>query len=97
MAKPRDDRQKDLFRPPLDRVIDLGHPLARLAGEIDRGFLGRRFSAGPGQPARLAAHWRRDAPHPRRQGLFAATTIPTSSGSGSAARFEESPPPPAAR
>ena len=55
MAKPRDERQKDLFRPPLDRIVDLGHPLVRLAGEIDWGFLERRFSAvcsaGPGQPA----------------------------------------------
>ncbi len=54
MAKPRDDRQKDLFRPPLDQIIDLDHPLARLAGEIDWSFLGQRFSAvcspGPGQP-----------------------------------------------
>jgi transposase, IS5 family len=59
MAKPRDERQKDLFRPPLDRIIDLGHPLVRLADEIDWGFLERRFSAvcsvGPGQPARLVA------------------------------------------
>lgn len=54
MSKPRDDRQKDLLRPPLDQVIDLGHPLARLSGEIDWGFLDGRFSAvcraGPGQP-----------------------------------------------
>ncbi len=54
MSKPRDDRQKDLLRPPLDQIIDLGHPLARLAREIDWGFLDGRFSsvcrAGPGQP-----------------------------------------------
>lgn len=54
MSKPRDERQKDLFRPPLDEIIDLGHPLARLAREIDWGFLDGRFSsvcrAGPGQP-----------------------------------------------
>ncbi len=54
MSKPRDDRQKDLLRPPLDEIIDLGHPLARLAREIDWGFLDGRFSsvcrAGPGQP-----------------------------------------------
>jgi hypothetical protein len=37
MARPRDERQKDLFRPALDRIIDLGHPLVRLAGEIDCG------------------------------------------------------------
>jgi len=54
MARPRDDRQKDLLRPALDQIIDLGHPLVRLAGEIDWGFLDGRFSsvcaAGPGQP-----------------------------------------------
>ena len=54
MSKPRDDRQKDLLRPALDEIIDLGHPLARLAREIDWDFLDRRFSsvcrAGAGQP-----------------------------------------------
>jgi len=34
-AKPRDDRQKDLLRPALEEVIDLGYPLVRLAGQID--------------------------------------------------------------
>ena len=34
-AKPRDDRQKCLMRPALEEVIDLGHPLVRLAGQID--------------------------------------------------------------
>ena len=37
MSKPRDDRQKDLFRPALEQIIDMGHPLVRLAGEIDWG------------------------------------------------------------
>ena len=54
MAKPRDDRQKDLLRPALEAIIDLGHPLARLAREVDWGFLDRRFAGvcapGPGQP-----------------------------------------------
>ena len=54
ISKPRDNRQKDLLRPPLDQIIDLGHPLARLAREIDWDFLDGRFSsvckAGPGQP-----------------------------------------------
>ena len=27
MNKPRDDRQKDLLRPALNEIIDLGHPL----------------------------------------------------------------------
>jgi transposase, IS5 family len=54
MGRPRDDRQKDLLRPALDQIIDMGHPLVRLAGEIDWGFLDGRFSSvcapGPGQP-----------------------------------------------
>ena len=54
MSKPRANRQKDLFRPPLDRIIDLDHPLACLARQIDWDFLDGRFSAvcrsGPGQP-----------------------------------------------
>ena len=54
MSKPRDNRQKDLLRPPLDQIIDLGHPLARLAREIDWDFLDGGFRAvcrsGPGQP-----------------------------------------------
>jgi IS5 family transposase len=54
MGRPRDERQKDLFRPPLDKIIDLGHPLVRLAERIDWGFLEARwgavYEAGPGQP-----------------------------------------------
>ena len=52
--RPQDDRQKDLLRPALEEIIDLGHPLVRLAREIDWGFLDRRFASvcapGPGQP-----------------------------------------------
>jgi IS5 family transposase len=62
MAKPRDDRQKDLLRPALEDIIDLGHPLARLARAIDWTFLDSRFAsvcapgAGqPGLPTRLVA------------------------------------------
>jgi IS5 family transposase len=48
MSKPRDERQNDLFRPPLDA------PPVRLAGEIDWEFLSGPFSsvctAGAGQP-----------------------------------------------
>jgi IS5 family transposase len=44
MAKPRDDRQKDLLRPALEAIIDLGHPLVRLAREIDWGFFDRHFA-----------------------------------------------------
>ena len=54
MAKPRDDRQKDLLRPALEEIIDLDHPLVRLARAIDWGFLDGRFAgvctAGAGQP-----------------------------------------------
>ena len=54
MGKPRDERSKDLFRPALEEIIDMGHALVRLAQEIDWVFLDRRFSAvcqpGPGQP-----------------------------------------------
>jgi IS5 family transposase len=54
VAKPRDNRQKDLLRPGLEDIIDLGHPLVRLAREIDWQFLDGRFSsvctAGEGRP-----------------------------------------------
>jgi len=62
MAKPRDNRQKDLLRPALEDIIDLAHPLVRLAREIDWQFLDSRFASvctlGPGQlplPTRLVA------------------------------------------
>ena len=54
MSKPRDDRQNDLFAPPLAEIINLRHPLVGLAAETDWAFFGRRFGAvccpGPGQP-----------------------------------------------
>ena len=54
VAKPRDNRQKDLLRAALEDIIDLAHPLVRLAREIDWQFLDGRFAsvctAGPGQP-----------------------------------------------
>jgi len=54
MSKPRDERQRDLLQPALDQIIDMNHPLVRLRGEIDWGFLDGRFSAvcqaGPGHP-----------------------------------------------
>jgi transposase, IS5 family len=54
MARPRDDRQKDLLRPALEAIINLGHPLVRLAREIDWGCVDGRFAGvctpGPGQP-----------------------------------------------
>src|ERR1700745_67614 len=54
MAKPRDNRQKDLLRPAREDIIDLAPPLVRLAREIDWQLLDSRFasvcSSGPGQP-----------------------------------------------
>ena len=43
-----------MFRSRLDQIIDMRHPLAKLAGQIDWGFLEKSFGAvytdGPGQP-----------------------------------------------
>jgi len=50
----RDSGQNDLFKARLDQIVDLGHPLARLAATIDWRFLEERFGAvytdKPGQP-----------------------------------------------
>ena len=50
----RDSGQNDLFRARLDQIVDIGHPLARLAATIDWRFLEERFGAvysdKPGQP-----------------------------------------------
>jgi hypothetical protein len=54
VSRPRDDRQDDLFGPRLEEIINLHHPLVRLAAEIDWQFLAGRFGSvcrvGPGQP-----------------------------------------------
>jgi transposase, IS5 family len=54
MSQPRDDRQPDLFRPALEVMIDLGHPLVRLANKIDWAYLdkelGGAYARGPGHP-----------------------------------------------
>jgi IS5 family transposase len=62
MSKPRDDRRKDLLLPALDQIIDMGHPLVRLAALIDWNVLDDRFSSvcqtgsgQPGLPTRLVA------------------------------------------
>jgi hypothetical protein len=62
VARPRDDRQKNLLRPALEEVIDLGHALVRLAREIDWGF---SISAcqcvharARGSPGRRRGWWR---------------------------------------
>ena len=50
----RESGQNDLFRARLDQIVDMGHPLAKLAAAIDWRFLEERFGAvysdGPGQP-----------------------------------------------
>ena len=53
--RPRERRptgQTDMFRARLDQIIDLSHPLVKLAGKIDWGFLEVQFGAvyadGPG-------------------------------------------------
>ena len=50
----RDTRQTDLLRSRLDAIIDLGHPLVKLARTIDWSFLEQRFGAvyedKPGRP-----------------------------------------------
>jgi transposase, IS5 family len=55
--KPRERREsgeQDLFRARLDQIIDMKHPLVKLARTIDWGFLEHRFGEvyedGPGQP-----------------------------------------------
>ena len=35
MSQPRDDRQDDLFRSSLEAIINLRHPLVRLAADIN--------------------------------------------------------------
>src|SRR5262245_12988107 len=50
----RETGQTDLLRSRLDAIIDMGHPLVKLARTIDWTFLERQFGAvysdGPGQP-----------------------------------------------
>ena len=50
----RDSGQTDLLRSRLDAIIDMGHPLVKLAATVDWPFLERRFGAvyedKPGRP-----------------------------------------------
>jgi transposase, IS5 family len=54
MRPRRETGQTDLVRARLDQIVDLTHPLAKLARAIDWGFLEERFGAlssdGPGHP-----------------------------------------------
>jgi transposase, IS5 family len=58
----RDSGQRDMFRARLDQIVDMGHPLAKLAGLVDWAFLEERFGAAysdkaghPPLPTRLMA------------------------------------------
>ena len=58
----KDGGQKDLFRARLDQIVDMTHPLAKLAATINWGFLEERFGAvysdaagHPPLPTRLMA------------------------------------------
>jgi IS5 family transposase len=50
----RETSEQDLFRSRLDQIIDMKHPLVKLARAIDWGFLEQTFGAvytdKPGQP-----------------------------------------------
>jgi hypothetical protein len=63
VARPREDREKDLLRPALKEIIDLDHPLMRLARETARGFSIRceRLHAGHVSLA-CRPSWRRGSP-----------------------------------
>lgn len=45
MGERLDDRQKDLFRRPLERITDLGRPRPQLTEEIGWSFLDGRFGS----------------------------------------------------
>lgn len=74
MSKPRDNRQKDLLRPAPDDIIDPGHALVRLAGELPERLSvrrhlptarhRRRVHAAKGQHDRHADASGRDQPNP---------------------------------
>lgn len=58
----RDGGQRDLFRARLDQIVDMSHPLPKLAATIDWDFLEQRFGAvyadvagRPPLPTRLMA------------------------------------------
>jgi len=86
MSIPRDEPHRDLFRPALENIIDLDHPLVRLAHDIDWGRLESRIRSscrpGPGQPplaSRLVA------------GLFVLKRLHRLSDEALCARWLENP------
>jgi hypothetical protein len=70
----RETGEQDLFRSRLDQIIDLRHPLVKLARETDWAFLERTFGEaymdGPGQPPLHPADGGTDHPqiHPQPVG-----------------------------
>ena len=50
----RDSGQNDLFQARLDQIVDMNHALAKLARQVDWGFLEQRFGVvyvdTPGRP-----------------------------------------------
>ena len=72
----RETGQTDLFRARLDQLVDLQHPLAKLARTIDWGFLEERFGAvyrdGPGEPPLATRKRFRVYVAGRKRGLSAA-------------------------
>ena len=61
--RPRERREtgeQDLFRSRLDQIIDMNHPLAKLAWTVDWSFLEGRFGEvytdEPGHRSSLNAH-----------------------------------------
>ena len=68
MSHPRDDHQDDLFRPSLENIINLRHPLVRLAAAIDWDFLAGRFWRRRVDAARIAVQkQRRHRPRIKRR------------------------------
>src|SRR5262245_17383289 len=55
MSQPRDDRQDDLFRPALEKIIDLRHPLVRARGGNRLGFSDEALQFGMSGGAGAAA------------------------------------------
>ena len=75
--EPRGSGKSDVFKARLDRIVDLSHPLARLAATVAWRLLGERFGAGytdkpgfVGFDRHRVSLWRssptRQTPSPRR-------------------------------
>jgi hypothetical protein len=74
----RDTGQADLLRSRLDAIIDMGHPLVKLAATIDWSFLEQRFGAvyedkpgRPGEPRHQPRrpNWREQPPRETLTGM----------------------------